>query len=506
MVWARAIRRRDQVACLTSCMVSSVSLVALTTLVTLFATSILTPSPIQTQALAAAVLDILALAGLLIFTLVQFWRSHRFLLWSQLQRWIIVLTVIAPSIAASILSIYVLAWMHNNRLRPELVNHDLNTPQQLNAAIAMWVISLIAQAAFYTMSFLQAPSSLDNIITSSETGVFSVDSPHKDPISMAVFRAPSSSYPRSIPESPTFSTVTTSPLASVRNSMTSFLRPTTSRSRLVPIRGESFTKEVITPTPELASEPIRHEDGFETWEVELRADPTEPISPSPCAQPPRLETIPGSRPVSPAHPLDGPFNSDPEPIEEAPISALSSNKSSFDTSIRSYHDARADPLSLPTSPSVYMPLSPTFPNAGNDSPITRSFTPPFAVPTRRPSGPNDQSHIHPLFRTDSPEPPPMASPGTIFTASPWGGQVLPADSEYGRGRKNSVFSRYDGSRPSSPASLRPGSSRSTVRSPALLKSYSQGDLKAAQRSVSATDKRPPMPEPAFLAHRRQLSS
>lgn len=38
-----------------------------------------------------------------------------------------------------------------------------------------------------------------------------------------------------------------------------------------------------------------------------------------------------------------------------------------------------------------------------------------------------QSHIHPLFRTDSPLPPPAASPGTIFTASPWGGHVCDPD-------------------------------------------------------------------------------
>ncbi|KIL84369.1 hypothetical protein FAVG1_12389 [Fusarium avenaceum] len=35
-----------------------------------------------------------------------------------------------------------------------------------------------------------------------------------------------------------------------------------------------------------------------------------------------------------------------------------------------------------------------------------------------------ESHIHPLFRSDSPEPPPMATPGTVVVASPIAGQVI----------------------------------------------------------------------------------
>ncbi|KAI9766800.1 MAG: hypothetical protein M1840_006275 [Geoglossum simile] len=35
-----------------------------------------------------------------------------------------------------------------------------------------------------------------------------------------------------------------------------------------------------------------------------------------------------------------------------------------------------------------------------------------------------EAHIHPLFRSDSPTPPPTASPGTVVRASPLGGQVF----------------------------------------------------------------------------------
>ncbi|KAH0536217.1 hypothetical protein FGG08_006899 [Glutinoglossum americanum] len=35
-----------------------------------------------------------------------------------------------------------------------------------------------------------------------------------------------------------------------------------------------------------------------------------------------------------------------------------------------------------------------------------------------------EAHIHPLFRSDSPTPPPTASPGTVVRASPLGGQIF----------------------------------------------------------------------------------
>ncbi|KAI9864506.1 MAG: hypothetical protein M1813_002995 [Trichoglossum hirsutum] len=48
-------------------------------------------------------------------------------------------------------------------------------------------------------------------------------------------------------------------------------------------------------------------------------------------------------------------------------------------------------------------------------------------PSDLPNGPGQflgEAHIHPLFRSDSPTPPPTASPGTIVRASPLSGQVF----------------------------------------------------------------------------------
>ena len=37
---------------------------------------------------------------------------------------------------------------------------------------------------------------------------------------------------------------------------------------------------------------------------------------------------------------------------------------------------------------------------------------------------SNEAHIHPLFRSDSPTPPPLATPGTSVVASPIAGQVI----------------------------------------------------------------------------------
>lgn len=57
------------------------------------------------------------------------------------------------------------------------------------------------------------------------------------------------------------------------------------------------------------------------------------------------------------------------------------------------------------------------------SPMGTRLPPPIPdVDSRRDS--TDELHIHPLFRSDSPTPPPMATPGTIVTASPDAGRVI----------------------------------------------------------------------------------
>lgn len=94
----------------------------------------------------------------------------------------------------------------------------------------------------------------------------------------------------------------------------------------------------------------------------------------------QLETIPGSRSASPANALNGPFSGH------------------WNTPVESSRPP------TPASPS------------GSFRKILRSGS-------RQEHSP-DQSHIHPLFRSDSLTPSPVAMPGTVITALPRAGHVI----------------------------------------------------------------------------------
>lgn len=155
------------------------------------------------------------------------------------------------------------------------------------------------------------------------------------------------------------------------------IRPVTSRTKLLFHNHNSF----VLPETNSASE--------SELSVRLSENASDSESRSPISKKrslPRkflisqLETIPGSRSASPANALNGPFSGHwNTPVE---------------------------------SPRVQSPTSPS----GSFKKMTRSFS-------RRQSS-QDQSHIHPLFRRDSPTPPPVALPGTVITASPYAGQVI----------------------------------------------------------------------------------
>lgn len=89
---------------------------------------------------------------------------------------------------------------------------------------------------------------------------------------------------------------------------------------------------------------------------------------------------------------------------------------------------------IPASPTDCSPQSSAFPSSpqpSKSSRRSRSYSPgnsnrelnrmSRAITTADPS---NESHIHPLFRTDSSTPPPATTPGTIVTAAPGAGKVI----------------------------------------------------------------------------------
>lgn len=211
---------------------------------------------------------------------------------------------------------------------------------------------------------------------------------HRGDHSMESISRPSSSGGRSRSET----------MSSFRSSKSQVVRPITSKTKLI----QPNQKNPRRPTSIASSNrDTIVEDGFDSWDtssVDATARQTvESASPTPQRF---LETIPASpttsRSASPGFPLDL------EPPKTRPRSRSYSPANSYKERARN---------SKPTSPT--------------ESPR--------------------EAHIHPLFRTDSPTPPPAATPGTVVTAAPNAGQVI-SD----RASIRSVRRMRSGSLPSSP--------------------------------------------------------
>ncbi|CZT49735.1 uncharacterized protein RSE6_10619 [Rhynchosporium secalis] len=202
--------------------------------------------------------------------------------------------------------------------------------------------------------------------------------------------------------------------SSFRSSFSHVVRPISSKTKLIsqshrsPYRAPSIDsnqRETI----------VSIEDGFDSWDTSaVDAHSREAVASASPTLPRFLETIPASpttsRSASPGYPLD----------LEPPKSRQRS---------RSYSPANSS-----------RDLAKTVRNA---SPTEST---------------NSEAHIHPLFRTDSPTPPPAATPGTMVTAAPGAGQVI-SDRESIR----SIHRMRSESLPSSPSPLVHSASLESIR-------------------------------------------
>lgn len=181
----------------------------------------------------------------------------------------------------------------------------------------------------------------------------------------------------------------TDTMSSIRSSL-SAVCPTSSKTQLLPksqrssrrLTGSHDSLHLNDPRPKTAVE-----DGFDSWDTST-VDPHNRqtvLQMSPPAHNRFLETIPASpttsRSPSPGTPVD---------LEPPPLLPPRSSRRS-----RSY------------SPSP----SPSPTGQAQRGRLTQQQH-------------HSESHIHPLFRSDSPTPPPTATPNTVVVAAPNGGQLL----------------------------------------------------------------------------------
>ncbi|KAI9746418.1 MAG: hypothetical protein M1818_000131 [Claussenomyces sp. TS43310] len=251
----------------------------------------------------------------------------------------------------------------------------------LAAAFAVWAVAVLMQSLYLTL-----------MAYGTRWAEQQAPSCPTEERSRSIARMQKTSFPRTPQSRDRGVTV------SLRNSLTQVVRPVSSKTRLLSLKISNRSASMDSGTGERQSPA---EDGFDSWDTSaVRMQQTWVISstsspiPGPC-----LETIPaspiGSRSSSPDCTLD------PHP----PSSVWSNSQPPSGTPVTSCREV--EKLGIATSP------------AGSEA------------------------HIHPLFRTDTPEPPPATTPGTVVTAAPGAGQLISDPRDLSKMRSGSLPTSSD---------------------------------------------------------------
>ncbi|KAF2432198.1 hypothetical protein EJ08DRAFT_137508 [Tothia fuscella] len=456
----------------------------------------------RNSAITAATLDGFALIFVAILTASRMWYSG-----GWLHRWILPWSGALLALAGGIITLNMLVLKKINpvavsKSKSETKNVHLD---QLNvtAEFILWGLSIFAETIFYTLLVLRRTSRQDRGISflsekkdqlsrisfSEKKQPEKRHAPQRPPTPPTPLRivAPHYALPEASALTPDYFT---SPKESRRSSWRDSLhslhhvvRPVNSRTRLLKTARESLSRDssIYSDTRSTVTSHSQHSqqsDAFDTWdtsnvEFQLR-EALSPIVPTRGTQ---LETIPGSRPVSPAKVLEGYQTSQSAMALERPPTALT------------YHSRHDRPSTAQSTHSK------------------RTF-----VPSRSASPSMSEAHIHPLFRTDSPTPPPATSAGTMVIASPFGGQVMsPNSRSLSRMRAESRASSRTGSRAPSPA-FKPNADEQRAMTALSMRTISRAESfeeeRGRSRSTSPVGRSmtPPIPEFILTASREILRS
>ncbi|KAI1457752.1 hypothetical protein F4805DRAFT_457431 [Annulohypoxylon moriforme] len=350
---------------------------------------------------------------------------------------------LVASILASIASVVMQVMMGKSEKLPETMLQVRSTNFVIGSAITL-VCAFVGQLAFIVVYFVvnRSPDSEQalSLHTNEDTSrlpnirVKSIPYSRTTPASSQTriqerpltdySSRPNSSGGRSMAET----------MSSIRTSISHTVRPTGSKTRLL----STSSKSVRRP-PSLDSTGWRErssvtEDGFDSWDTSS-VDPQNRqivVDNSPPIRARFLETIPASpttsRSPSPGCPLDL------EPPKR------NRRSRSYSPLPRAHHERSLTPLSSP-----------------------------------------GELHIHPLFRSDSPVPPPAATPGTMVIAAPNAGQTI---------SEKSLTRMRSGSLPTGPNPLsRQGSYESFRKTPSPNSDRLRAEEANGERKMT-----PPIPE------------
>ncbi|KAL8973124.1 MAG: hypothetical protein Q9183_000144 [Haloplaca sp. 2 TL-2023] len=296
-----------------------------------------------------------------------------------------------PSIVGGISVGALLGWANTSRNEVPSYVLGLNISTYLFVNFIVWGASVITQILFFAcLAWSSHPPPKSIPVSRAST-----QEERQDMIeaSRPTTSTTAQSNPfRGEPSASNSPTAAPSEATSRRSSLSIKTRPSTSKRKYVN-RQHAFLSRSSLDSP--ARTRPNQDDAFDSWDTSgVGSHIRETVlQSSPGIKQSALEPIPGSRSPSPAKALEGPF----------------------------------------------------FQQGSNESPPASPLPqPPISRPESRARSASSEDHIHPLFRTCSPAPPPTASSGTNVTAAPAAGQLI----------NQRILKRMrSGSLPSSPSPL-----------------------------------------------------
>lgn len=393
--------------------------------------------------IAAAALDVIALGSLTLAITIAirggFWsKANHDSLWHA---------IVVPAICACfglVSAAVTLAELGLTRRR----SNGSNSTTRNTVAIVLCGVAVATQAVFYFAVVVSATSA-GLYHRSQSTSRPRTPEQKTRPMSLRILTPPRAQVRQDEEEPPKPLNDSTSSFPTVLSS-TQVVRPITSKTRL--IRTPTTEQSRLSHSLRSSIDSLNRGDAFDSWDTsDVDVETRDTVLSASQRRKGTLEPIPGSRPSSPGRPLEGPF------VEPSSSPATS--------------PTAVDPNSSPYS---YRPDT----ARSENNPYARRANSTVSLSSMSPTSPSaSEAHIHPLFRTDSPTPPPAHTPNTIIHASPIGGQFIPQPPR--------AFSRMN-----SRETIRAGSASPLVHSKSFVSERGSVDS-SAPPSRALT---PPIPE------------
>lgn len=344
-------------------------------------------------AIAAATLNVVALGALTLIITIALRRGVGLKLTND-ESWGVIAMPVVCGCFCLVAAAVTLAELAMNRQHAALKGDRT----RMTIAIAMASGAAVAQAVFYILVCVAAGGSA---VFRPQLAEIEPYAPHPKSLPLSEVHTTSREVFRNDEEKQSaFLDGSATSLHTMRSSITQAMRPTTSKTRLV--RTPNTEKSQLSHSLRSSMDSLSRGDAFDRWDTsDIDSDTRDAVLSSGSRRPGALEPIPGSRPGSPGRPLEGPF---PEHTSAA-----------HESSPAIVEPTRSPHLSRPGTSQSHYTLYPY--SRRNDSRVS--------IDSTRPSSPAmSEAHIHPLFRTDSPTPPPSHSANTVILASPRAGQVI----------------------------------------------------------------------------------